>query len=127
MSELEKARAGVFLSLLALTLTWLLLSNGDDSQPSAQATNPVLLCASTHGAVCEAPAPIGPDGFTGFAGTNGSERVFLGQIIVSASRLPADLGRLVVVASRLPAEPFSSVQLANANLSLEEAKTTVVQ
>lgn len=127
MSELEKARAGVFLSLLALTLTWLLLSNGDDYPPSAQATNPVLLCASTHGAVCDAPAPVGPDGFTGIAGTNGSEPVFLGQMIVSASRLPADLGHLVVVASRLPAEPFGSVQLAKAKRSLEEAETIVVR
>ena len=30
MSELETARAGVFLSILALTLTWLLVRNGSD-------------------------------------------------------------------------------------------------
>jgi len=43
MSELEKARAGVFLSLLALTLSWLLLGNGDEIEPRAEAVNPVLL------------------------------------------------------------------------------------
>jgi len=115
MSELEKARAGVFLSLLAVTLTWLLLSNGDDYRPSAQATNPVLLCASTHGAMCEAPAPTR------------NEPAYLGEMVVSASRLPADLGHLVVLASRLPDNSFARMRLAIANGDLEEQETTVVQ
>jgi hypothetical protein len=51
----------------------------------------------------------------------------LGGMVVSASRLPADLGRLVVVASRLPAESFGEVQLARANGDREHSKTTVVQ
>lgn len=115
MSELEKARAGVFLSLLALTLTWLLLSNGDDYQPSAAATNPVLICASTHGAVCEAPVPT-RDG-----------TAYLGELVVSASRLPADLGHLVVVASRLPDDSLARMRLAVASGELEDKETVVVQ
>jgi len=127
MSELEKARAGVFLSLLALTLSWLLLGNGDEIEPRAEAVNPVLLCASTHGAVCEAPAPVRTDEFTAVADATRDGPALIGQIVVSASRLPADLGHLVVVASRLPAEPFAEVQLAKARNDLEDAKTTVVQ
>ncbi len=88
MSELEKARAGVVLSLLTLTLTWLLMSNGDDHQSNTAATNPVLLCASTHGALCEAPVAT-------------DQLPHLGSMVVSAPRLPADLGHLVVMASRL--------------------------
>lgn len=115
MSQLEKARAGVFLSILALTLTWLLLSNGDDDQPGAKASNPVLLCASTRGAICEAPD----------AARN--EPAFLSELVVGASRLPADLGHLVVTASRLPDESLAGVRLAIAKGDREEQDTTVVR
>ena len=115
MSELEKARAGVFLSLLTLTLTWLLVSNGGEYQPSAKQANPVLICASTHGAICEAPD----------AARN--EPAFLSELVVSASRLPADLGHLVVTASRLPDESLAGIRLAIAESDLEEHETTVVQ
>jgi hypothetical protein len=115
MSELEKARAGVFLTLLALTLTWLLLSNGDDHQSNAAATNPVLICASTHGAVCVAPVPTG------------NEPPYLGTMVVSASRLPADLGHLVVMASRLPDDSLAGMRLAIAEGKLKDHETTVVQ
>jgi hypothetical protein len=110
MSELEKARAGVFLTLLALTLTWLLLGNGDAVRPRAEVANPLLLCASTHGAVCEAPAP--------------SDRA----AAVGATRDgPVLIGEIVVSASRLPAEPFGEVRVARARSGLEDARTTVVQ
>lgn len=115
MSELERARAGVFLSLLALTLTWLLLSNGDDYQPGAKAPNPMLLCASTHGAICETPA------------ATRNETAFLSEIVVSASRLPADLGHLVVTASRLPDDSLAGTRLVIAEGEREKQQTTVVQ
>ena len=112
MSDLEKARAGVFLSLLALTLSWLLLSNGNDPQSRAQAVSPIALCASTHGAVCNVPE-------------GAADAVHLGEIVVTASRLPADLGHMVVLASRLPAEPFTKVHLAERDL--QGSKPIVVQ
>ncbi len=115
MSELEKARAGVFLSLLALTLTWLLLSNSDDLQSSAEPVNPIALCATTHGAVCDVTGEVG------------SDVVHLGEIVVTASRLPTNLGHMVVSATRLPGEPFAKVQLANAKRDLKDSKSIVVQ
>jgi hypothetical protein len=126
MSELETARAGVFLTLLALTLTWLLLGNGNEVRPRAEVANPLLLCASTHGAVCEAPTPV-PSDRAAAVGATRDGPVLIGEIVVSASRLPADLGHLYVVASRLPAESFGEVQLARARSGLEDARTTVVQ
>ncbi|HJS22141.1 MAG TPA: hypothetical protein VJ764_05750 [Steroidobacteraceae bacterium] len=102
MSELETARAGVFLSILALTLTWLLLRNGSAGRPEADVARPLAVCASTHGAICE-PIRIN-------VGT--ADVAHLGEIEVTAARLPTPLGRLVVVASRLPAEPLSKVRLA---------------
>lgn len=114
MSELEKARAGVFLSILALTLTWMLLSNGDDHQSNTAATNPVLICASTHGALCDAPVPT-------------DQLPHLGSMVVSAPRLPADLGHLVVMASRLPDDSLAGMRLAIAEGKLKQHETTVVQ
>jgi hypothetical protein len=127
MSELETARAGVFLSLLALTLTWVLLGSDEEIQPSAEPANPLLICASTHGAVCEAPAALPGNAPGAVADAADSGAALVGEIAVTASRLPADLGQLVVVASRLPAEPFAKVQLAKARDSRRDARTTVVQ
>jgi hypothetical protein len=92
-----------------------LLSNGDDYQASTAATNPVLICASTHGAVCDAPVPTR------------NEPAYLGTMVVSAPRLPADLGHLVVVASRLPDDSLAGMRLAIAEGDLEQDETVVVQ
>jgi hypothetical protein len=104
MSELETARAGVFLSILALTLTWLLLKNGTDVRTAPQVAQPLTVCAATHGAICEV-APLD---------ATRADGAHLGEIEVTASRLPMPLGRLMVVASRLPEEPLSKVRLAEA-------------
>jgi hypothetical protein len=101
MSELETARAGVFLSILTLTLTWLLFNNSADVGPAARSAQPLTVCASTHGAICE-PAPVN---------ASAADVAQLGEIVVTAARLPTPLGRLVVVASRLPNEPLSKVRL----------------
>ena len=121
MSELETARAGVFLSILTLTLTWLLMSNADDARSVAPDQRPLAVCASTHGAICDAvpSASIAAATAAGFSN--------LGEIVVTASRLPAPLGRMVVSASRLPAEPFSKVRLADARGGSEGRKAIVVQ
>ena len=99
MSELETARAGVFLSILALTLTWLLVRNGSDVRTETPVAQPLAVCAATHGAICELDA-------------TGAGVAQLGEIEVTASRLPTPLGRLVVVASRIPDAPLSGVRLA---------------
>ena len=116
MSELETARAGVFLSILALTLTWLLLSNGHDVRTEPRATQPLAVCASTHGAICDAPqsTSIAPASISGLAD--------LDEVVVAASRLPTPLGHMVVSASRLP-DPLAKVRLAD----VEGAKSVVVQ
>ena len=113
MSELETARAGVFLSILALTLTWLLLNNGTAVRSEPQVAQPLTVCAATHGAICEV-APVK---------TTRADAGQLGEIEVSASRLPMPLGRLVVVASRLPNESLNKVRLAEA----ESNRPVVVQ
>jgi hypothetical protein len=107
MSELETARAGVFLSILALTLTWLLFSNADDARTGARAVQPVAVCASTHGAICDA-APV--ESSVAVA----ADVAYLSEIEVTAARLPAPLGHLLVVATRLPSDSLSKVQLAEA-------------
>jgi hypothetical protein len=113
MSELETARAGVFLSILALTLTWLLLNNGGDVRTEAQDAQPLTICAATHGAICGlAPADA-----------TAADVAHLGEIEVSAVRLPMPLGRLVVVAARLPSEPLNKVRLAET----EGSRSIVVQ
>jgi hypothetical protein len=113
MSELETARAGVFLSILALTLTWLLLNNGRDVRTEAQDAQPLTICAATHGAICGlAPADA-----------TAADVAHLGEIEVSAVRLPMPLGRLVVVAARLPDEPLNKVRLAET----ESSRSIVVQ
>jgi hypothetical protein len=112
MSELETARAGVFLSILTLTLTWLLMSNGSDVQTRAPSAEPLAVCAATHGAICEATPP-----------SASAAVASLGEIVVTASRLPTPLGRLVVVASRLPSDPMSKVRMAEA----ERLRSVVVQ
>lgn len=127
MSELEKARAGVFLSLLTITLTWLLISNENGVQSSSEVVNPLALCASTHGALCEAPAEVGSEGSIAVATTIAPERVHLGEIVVTAARQPADLGHMVVAATRLPAEPLAKVQLAKAKRGSTDTKPIVVQ
>jgi hypothetical protein len=102
MSELETARAGVFLSILALTLTWLLLYKDSDVRTPAQVAQPLTVCAATHGAICE-PAAVN---------ASQADAGQPGEIVVTASRLPTPLGRLVVVASRIPDAPLSDVRLA---------------
>ena len=102
MSELETARAGVFLSILALTLTWLLFHNDSNVRTPAQAAQPLAVCAATHGAICE-PARVNE---------SPADVAQLGEIVVTASRLPTPLGRLVVVASRIPDGPLGNVRLA---------------
>lgn len=119
MSELEKVRAGVFLSLLTLTLTWLLIGNGGGAQSRSAGLDPVALCASTHGALCEVPA--------GGAVASATEGEPLGSLVVTAPRAPADLGHIVVVASPLPEEPLGKVQLASAKRSSRAAKSIVAQ
>ena len=113
MSELETARAGVFLSILALTLTWLLLNNGSDVRTAAQVAQPLTVCAATHAAICEV-APVD---------ATRADVAHLGEVEVTAARLPMPLGRLVVVASRLPNEPLSKVRLAET----ESNRSVVVQ
>jgi hypothetical protein len=113
MSELETARAGVFLSVLALTLTWLLLNNDSNVRTPAQAEQPLAVCAATHGAICE-PAPVD---------ASQADAAQLGEIVVTAARLPTPLGRLVVVASRIPDGPPGNVRLAERRL----AQSVVVQ
>ena len=104
MSELETARAGVFLSILALTLTWMLFSNSDHARTRTQDTQAIAICASTHGAICN----VAPSTTV----AQGSELALLGEVVVTASRLPTPLGRLVVTASRLSSDALSKVRLA---------------
>lgn len=120
MSELETARAGVFLSILTLTLTWLLMSNADDARSVAPDQRPLAVCASTHGAICDA-VPSDSVAATAAGVTS------LGEIVVTASRLPAPLGRMVVSASRLPDDPFSKIRVADATDGTEGRKAIVVQ
>jgi hypothetical protein len=115
MSELETARAGVFLSILALTLTWVLFSNSDDTRTAVQAQS-IAVCASTHGAICDAPPSTEIP-------ASSADIAYLGEVVVTASRLPIPLGRLVVSASRLPPDPYSRVRVAEA----EGSRSIVVQ
>lgn len=131
MSDLEKARAGVFLSLLAFTLTWL-LNKGNDSQSRADAVNPIVLCATTHGAVCDVTTDAGPEQAASLATQTAADTVHLGEIVVSDSRLPTDLGHMVVSATRLPEEPFAKARLAKmqpatAKREREDSQSIVVQ
>lgn len=121
MSELETARAGVFLSILVLTLTWLLMSNANEAGTAARELRPVEVCASTHGAICEAVPSAAITAATATA------VISLGEIVVTASRLPTPLGRMVVSASRLPSQRFSKVSLADAGHEIEGSKSIVVQ
>jgi hypothetical protein len=115
MSELETARAGVFLSILALTLTWALFSNSNVARTASPAAQSLTICASTHGAICEA-APAAQVGAA-------SDVAFLGEVVVTASRLPTPLGRLVVTASRLSPDEFGRLRLAET----EGSRSIVVQ
>lgn len=124
MSELEKARAGVILSILVLTLTWLTLSNSGGEQEGARAVEPVVLCASTHGAICDVTEDA-PGQSASSAGPGLADAADLGEIVVSASRLPAPLGYLVVTASRLPEDPFAKVRLARAKDEDEKGQSVV--
>lgn len=116
MSELETARAGVFLSILALTLTWVLFSNSNDARTAVQGSQSIAVCASTHGAICDAPP-------TSEIAAASADIAYLGEVVVTASRLPTPLGRLVVSASRLPADAYSRVRVAEA----EGSRSIVVQ
>lgn len=116
MSELETARAGVFLSLLALTLTWVLLRNSDTTPTDAQA-RAVAVCASTHGAICETPPS------SSAVAARKADIAYLGEVEVTAARLPTPLGRLVVSASRLSNDP--RVRLAEAAAEIEHQSVVV--
>lgn len=100
----------MFLSALVLTLTGLALSNGGSEQAGARTVKPVVLCASNCDVTKDA-AEQSPS----LAMASGNEVAHLGEMVVSATRLPAPLGHPVVSATRLPQESFPTAPLARAS------------
>ena len=94
MSDIEKVRAGSFLSIITLLLVVLVAWQERDTRVAAPARDSIELCAITKGALCHDATPS-------------AEPVVAGKVA------PVELGQMLVVAEPLRPELVAALDPAS--------------